>query len=87
MACRGLVMAYNTNRAVVIVGRIFMVMQYCHECGKKEKQYQECGNSTATDHNLPFKDKQRLVHAVEFVKKCLKMPLKGKPASHSSADP
>jgi hypothetical protein len=58
LACRGLVMAYNTNRAVVIVGCIFMVMQYCHECGKKEKQYQECGNSTAVDHSLPFTNKQ-----------------------------
>jgi hypothetical protein len=42
VACCGLVMAYNTDGAVVIVGRIFMVVRYCHESSKKEKQYQEC---------------------------------------------
>jgi len=72
VACREQVMAYNTDGAVVIVGRIFMMMRCSQECGKKEKQYQECGNSTAVDHSLPFTHKQRLVHVFEFVKKSFK---------------
>jgi hypothetical protein len=72
VACCGLVMAYNTDGTVVVVGRIFMVVQYGHECGKKEKQYQESGNFTAADHSLLFTMKQRLVHVVEFVKKLFK---------------
>lgn len=55
VACCGLVMAYNTDGAVVIVGRIFVVMRYCYESSKKEKQYQEYGNSTTADHSLPFR--------------------------------
>jgi hypothetical protein len=34
-------MAYNTKRAVVVVGRVGMVMGRSHERGKQEKQYQE----------------------------------------------
>jgi hypothetical protein len=51
--CR-LVMAYNTDGAIVIVCRIFMVMRYSYESSKKEKQYQECRNSATADHSLSF---------------------------------
>jgi hypothetical protein len=62
----------NTDGAVVVVGRIFMVVRYCHERGEKEKQNHECGNSTAADHGFPFTQKQRLLHVVKFVKKLFK---------------
>jgi hypothetical protein len=50
----GLVMACNADGAVVVVSRIFMVVRCHRECGKKEKQYQERGNSTTADHGFPF---------------------------------
>jgi hypothetical protein len=54
VASCGLVMAYNTNRAVVIVGRVVMVMRQSHECGQDEKEYKENGKLTAfVHHNFP----------------------------------
>jgi Tfp pilus assembly protein FimT len=41
LACCNVMMAYNTKRAVVVVGRVGMVMGRSHERGKQEKQYQE----------------------------------------------
>ncbi len=65
-------MAYNTDGAVVVIRRIFMVVRYCHERGKKEKQNHKCGNSTTADRSFPFTHNQRLIHVVEFVKKLFK---------------
>jgi hypothetical protein len=50
VACCGLVMAYNTDGTVVIVGRIFMVMEHRHERGKDEKEYEKYGKLTALVH-------------------------------------
>jgi hypothetical protein len=61
-------MAYNTDGAVVIVGRIFMVMRYCHERGKKEKQYKKNYKAFVAAHGSSFKYEQRLAFAHQFVK-------------------
>lgn len=67
-------MAYNTDRAVVIVGRIVMVMQCCHESGKNEKEYKKYGKLTALVH-VPALE-PRLIYAVVFVKKSFKKYVK-----------
>jgi hypothetical protein len=39
LAGRVLMIAYKTNRAVVVVGRVVMIMGHSHKGGKKEQQY------------------------------------------------
>ncbi len=67
-------MVDNTDGAVVIVGRIFMVMRYCHEIGKKEKQYKRNYKAFVTAHGSSFNHVQRLAFADQFVKTMFVLP-------------
>jgi len=44
----------NTNGAVVVVDRIFMVVRRYHEGGNKEKQNEKTSNMFVPEHGAPF---------------------------------
>jgi hypothetical protein len=66
--------ACNTDWTGVIASRIFMVMRYCHESGKKEKQYKRNYKAFIADHGSSFKHAQRLAFADQFVKTMFVVP-------------
>jgi hypothetical protein len=41
----------NTNGAVVIVDRVFMVMRNCHEGGKQEQDYKKSCKAEVSGHD------------------------------------
>lgn len=67
----GQMMTCNTEGAVVIVGRVHMVVRQRHESGKDEKEYEKYGKLTALVH-VPTMHGSRLIYAVVFVKKLFK---------------
>jgi len=61
--------ACNADGAVVIVGRVFMVMRNCHEGGKKEEQYKEKCKTFVVAHGYSFKHEHKLAYADQIVNK------------------
>ena len=59
LACSWYMMACNTNGAVMVVRGVLMVMEYRHECRKKEKQYEEYGKLIASVH-VPTVHKRKI---------------------------
>jgi hypothetical protein len=62
-------MDYKTDGAVVVVSRIFMVMEHRHEGGQQEKQYEKRGKVFMPIHRTPFTPAHRLIPIWQFVKK------------------
>ncbi|MGE5808449.1 MAG: hypothetical protein ACM32I_04915 [Nitrospirota bacterium] len=44
---------YDADRAIVIIGRVLVGMQGCHERGYKEQQNKNCGKTAVSVHD-PF---------------------------------
>jgi hypothetical protein len=60
----GQMVTCNTDGAVVVVGRVVMVMRQCHESGKNKKEYEEYGKFIALAHGVFSIHEPRLIPAV-----------------------
>jgi hypothetical protein len=60
--------ACNTDGAVVIISRIFMVVRYCHDGGKEEQQCKQRGKSMVYVHGASVSHEHRLSGVARYVK-------------------
>jgi hypothetical protein len=67
-------MAYKTDGTIVIGRCVIMVMEYRHECGKQEKQYEKCSKAFMPIHIIHVEHRNRLIFADNFVKMLLILP-------------
>ncbi len=61
-------MTYDTDGAVVVVGRVLMVVPHDHERGQEKKQYQKSDKAMITLRTVTFSHEQRLILTNAFVK-------------------
>ena len=75
-------MAYQADGAVVVVGRVLMMMGRGHDGGRQKKRYEEDDKTSVEVYVAPFTHERRINSVDKFVKKMFPPWPRGRWFSH-----